>query len=520
MKNVTRIDKVDLSIFKKTRVAAYCRVSTDSEEQDLSLETQRNHYESYINSKIEWEYAGVYYDDGISGTKTAKREGLKKLMEDCEKGLIDLILTKSISRFSRNTADCLELVRKLLNYDVYIIFEKENINTGSMESELMLAVLASMAESESLSISENEKWSIKRKFQNGTYIIAYPPYGYANVDGEMVVVPEQAEIVKEMFDDCLDGMSTHSIATKLNQKGIPSRKGGKWTAGTVNGILSNEKYTGDALFQKTFTDECFKRKRNYGECEQYYCENHHEPIISHETFEKAQIAIKQRGIEKGNHSEDTSKYQNRYAMSGKIKCGECGKSFKRRFHYSTKGKSTIAWCCSGHLEDVNSCSMKSIRDDDFKRTFLTMMNKLQFGNDLVLKPLLISLTTCNSKKTDNSVADIEKEMENNEEQRKQINVLLAKGYLDRAVFQNAHNRLMTEYEHLVSQRNLILRMDESGYTIEQKLKELVDFLNKSEPFTEYDDSLFDRFIEKAKVLSREEIEFEFKFGLKLKERID
>ena len=164
--------------------------------------------------------------------------------------------------------------------------------------------------------------------------------------------------------------------------------------------------------------------------------------------------------------------------------------------------------------------MKSIRDDDFKRTFLTMMNKLQFGNDLVLKPLLISLTTCNSKKTDNSVADIEKEMANNEEQRKQINVLLAKGYLDRAVFQNAHNRLMTEYEHLISQRNLILRMDESGYTIEQKLKELVDFLNKSEPFTEYDDSLFDRFIEKAKVLSREEIEFEFKFGLKLKERID
>ena len=244
----------------KLRVAAYCRVSTDSEEQELSLETQRNHYESYINSKIEWEYAGVYYDDGISGTKTAKREGLKKLMEDCEKGLIDLILTKSISRFSRNTADCLELVRKLLNYDVYIIFEKEYINTGSMESELMLAVLASMAESESLSISENEKWSIKRKFQNGTYIIAYPPYGYANVDGEMVVVPEQAEIVKEMFDDCLDGMSTHSIATKLNQKGIPSRKGGKWTAGTVNGILSNEKYTGDALFQKTFTDECFKRK--------------------------------------------------------------------------------------------------------------------------------------------------------------------------------------------------------------------------------------------------------------------
>lgn len=171
MKNVTRIDQVDLSIFKKTRVAAYCRVSTDSDEQELSLETQRNHYESYIKANSEWEYAGIYCDEGISGTKTAKREGLKKLMEDCEKGLIDLVLTKSISRFCRNTTDCLELVRKLLNYEVYIVFEKENIHTGSMESELMLAILASMAESESVSISENEKWSIRKRFRNGTYII-------------------------------------------------------------------------------------------------------------------------------------------------------------------------------------------------------------------------------------------------------------------------------------------------------------------------------------------------------------
>jgi len=520
VKNVTKIDQVDLSIFKKTRVAAYCRVSTDSEEQELSLETQRNHYESYIKSNNEWEYAGVYYDEGISGTKTAKREGLKKLMEDCEKGLIDLVLTKSISRFSRNTTDCLELVRKLLKYDVYIIFEKEDIHTGSMESELMLAVLASMAESESRSISENEKWGVKKRFQNGTYVISYPPYGYANVDGEMVIVPEQAEIVKEMFDDCLAGLSTKSIAVKLNQKDIPSRKGGKWTAGTVNGMLSNEKYTGDALFQKTFTDENFKRKRNYGERERYYCQNHHEAIISHETFEKVQSIMKQRGLEKGNCSKDTSKYQKRYAMSGKIKCGECGRSFKRRFHYTSHGRKYIAWCCVGHLDDADACSMKFIRDDDVKSAFLTMMNKLQFGNDLVLKPLLMSLTASNSRKTSHSVADLEKKMVNNEEQRKQMNLLLTKGYLSGTVFQTAHHKLVREYEYLIGQRDLILRLNDSGYTMEQKLKELVDFLNKAEPFTEYDDSLFERFIEKAKVLSRDEIEFEFKFGLKLKERMD
>lgn len=520
MKNVTKINQVDFSFFKKTRVAAYCRVSTDIDEQELSLDTQRKHYESYIKSNSEWEYAGIYYDDGISGTKTAKRDGLLKLIEDCEKGLIDLVITKSISRLSRNTTDCLALVRKLLNYDVYIIFEKENIHTGSMESELMLAILASMAESEVRSISENEKWSIKKRFQNGTYIFSYPPYGYTNVDGEMVIVPEQAEIVKQIFADCLAGKSTHIIAKELNERGIPSRKGGKWTGGTINGILTNEKYIGAALYQKTYTDENFKRKRNYGEEEQYYCEDHHEPIIDKDTFEKAKEAIRQRGLEKGNCSEDTSKYQNRYAMSGKIKCGECGRSFKRRYHYISHGKSYNAWCCGGHLEDSKSCSMKYIREDDLKRVFLTMMNKLRFGNDLVLKPLLISITTSSSKKNANSVEDIEKEMKSNEEQRKQLNVLLTKGYLERPVFAEAHNKLVMEYEHLTAKRDLLFRMDNAGYTMEQALKELVDFLNSAEPFTEWDDSLFERFIEKVKVITREEVEVEFKCGLKLRERID
>lgn len=520
MKNVTKIDQIDFSVFRKTRVAAYCRVSTDSDEQELSLDTQKNHYESYIKANSEWEYAGVYYDDGVSGTNTAKRDGLLRLVEDCEKGLIDLVITKSISRFSRNTTDCLALVRKLLNYDVYIVFEKENINTGSMESELMLAVLASMAESESRSISENEKWSVKKRFKNGTYIFSYPPYGYANVNGEMVIVPEEAEIVKQIFADCLAGMSANRIARKLSENGIPSRKGGKWNPGTIHGILKNEKYIGAALYQKTFTDENFKRKRNYGEEEQYYCENHHEPIIDKDTFEKAKEALRQRGLEKGNCTEDTSKYKNRYAMSGKIKCGECGKSFKRRHHYISHGRSYNAWCCGSHLEDSKSCSMRYIRDDDLKRTFLTMMNKLRFGNDLVLKPLLISITTNNFKKNANSVEDIENEMKNNEEQREQLNTLLTNGYLERPVFTEAHNKLVMEYEHLKAKRNLLFRLDKEGYTMEQALKELVDFLNGAEPFTEWDESLFERFIEKVKVITREEVEFEFKCGLKLKERID
>ncbi|MCD3207387.1 recombinase family protein, partial [Clostridium botulinum C] len=288
MKRITKIINTKvLSVKKKIRVAAYCRVSTASDEQLISLDAQKVHYENYIKANDEWEYAGLYFDEGVTGTKKEVRSGLLSLIADCKKGMIDLVITKSISRFCRNTTDCLEIVRKLLDLNVYINFEKENLNTGSMESELMLSILSSLAESESVSISENEKWSIKKRFQNGTYIISYPPYGYANINGEMVIVPEQAEVVKQIFTDTLAGKSTHTIAKELNELGVKSKKGSKWTSGTINAIIRNEKYTGDVIFQKTYTDSSFNRHTNYGEQDQYLCTAHHEAIIDHEVFNKA-----------------------------------------------------------------------------------------------------------------------------------------------------------------------------------------------------------------------------------------
>ena len=307
MKKITKIkENENVGTAKKIRVAAYCRVSTASDEQLISLEAQKAHYETYIKANTEWEFAGLYYDEGISGTKTAKREGLLSMLKDCERGLIDYIITKSISRFARNTTDCLTMVRRLLELDIPVFFEKENINTASMESELMLSILSGLAESESASISQNSKWSVKNRFKNGTFIISYPPYGYANVDGEMVIVPEQAEVVKRIFADTLAGKSTHVIAREMNAEGIPPKKGKNWTPGAINGILKNEKYTGDVIFQKTYTDSSFNRHTNYGEYDQYLCEGHHEPIISHEDFDKANELLQQRGKEKGN-GKDTAK---------------------------------------------------------------------------------------------------------------------------------------------------------------------------------------------------------------------
>ena len=346
MKRVTKIDHTADASSKnrKLRVAAYCRVSTDSDAQLESLEAQRAHYEKYIMSRDDWEFAGLYYDEGITGTKKEKRPELMRLMADCAARNIDFVITKSISRFSRNTADCLELVRTLQNLGIPIYFEKENINTGAMESELFLAVLSSMAEGESSSIAENSKWSVVRRFQNGTFKLSTPPYGYEWNGEEMVVNPEQAQVVKRIFAETLSGKGSEAIAAGLNADGIPAQKGTHWSSTTIRGMLENEKYIGDAIFQKTFTDGQFNRHRNIGQKEQYLATDHHEAIISREDFEAAAALVAQRAAEKGA-VKGSRKYQNRYCFSGKIICGECGGTFKRRIHTSTGGQ-YAAWCCT------------------------------------------------------------------------------------------------------------------------------------------------------------------------------
>ena len=301
------------------------------------------------------------------GCEYTTRPSLLRMMEDCKHGLIDYVVTKSVSRLARNTADFLTIVRTLLDLGIPIYFEKENIDTGSMENELMLSIMSSIAESESFSISENNKWSIQRKFKNGTYKCSYPPYGYDwdKKNGEMVVNPEQAEIVKYIFAQTLAGVGTHDIAKDLMAKGVPTKKGGKWTGHTVNGIIRNEKYTGDCLFQKTYTDSSFVRRRNLGELDQYYVEDHHEAIISREDYEAANDVIDRRRQEKGIEL-DNGKYQNRYPLSGKVICGECGGTFKRKT-YTHK----VVLACTQHIDDIRNTSVR-IPDGNL-RVFMLMM---------------------------------------------------------------------------------------------------------------------------------------------------
>lgn len=386
MKRITKIEQ-NKQLFSKRKVAAYCRVSTGEDAQLLSLETQKAHYESWIKANAEWEYVGLYYDEGISGTKKDSRPALMRMMKDCEHGLIDYVVTKSISRFARNTGDTLELVRRLLAINVPIFFEKENIDTGKMESELLLSIMSSIAESESVSISENIKWSTRNRYKNGTFKISYPPYGYDwdKEKGEMVINPEQAEVVKYIFKQTLLGVGTLDIAKDLIRRGVPSKKKGNWTATTVAGIVRNEKYTGACLFQKTYTDDNFNRHFNHGERDQYYMEEHHEAIVTNEEYDAANAVLDRRRDEKGITAEN-SKYLKRYPLSGKVRCGECGGKMKRKT-YSYK----VVFACSTHIHDKTGCSMKDIRYEAVEAAFATLMNKLIFSRRNVLAPFYEAL---------------------------------------------------------------------------------------------------------------------------------
>ena len=516
MKRITKIEEKNPEI-RKIRVAAYCRVSTASEEQLISLDAQKAHYEEYIKTNNEWEYAGLYYDEGVLGTKKEHREGLLKLIADCEKDLIDMIITKSISRFSRNTTDCLEMVRKLMNLNVVVFFEKENLNTGQMESELMLSILSSLAENESVSISENNKWSIQKRFQNGTYIIGYPPYGYRNENGEMVIVSEQAEIVRKIFADTLSGKSTHTIAKELNEQGTVSKRGGKWTSGTIISILHNEKYTGDVIFQKTYTDSRFNRHINNGECDCYLFRSHHEAIISHELYEKANEIMNERGREKGN-GENTHRYQNRYGFSRKIKCGECGSVFKRRTHYKPSGD-YVAWSCKNHIENKDACSMKYITDDALKLAFLTMMNKLIFACKKMLTPMFRNLQEYYDKEYLLQIQEYEMKLEKNIEQRQVLASLMSSGLLEPALFNKENNTLILEEQRLHEEKDKLIYSVSGDRIKAETLQKLIKCVSGREFLTEYDDELFVAHIDHVTVVSRTEVVFSLKCGLNLRERL-
>ena len=509
-----KIKKIEAqpAVVKKLRVAAYCRVSTENEDQKESLEAQREHYESWIRMHDDWECAGVFYDFGISGTKADAREGLQALLYACRTGSVDYVLTKSISRFSRNTSDCLSLVRELLSYNIPIYFEKENIDTGSMESELILSVLSSMAQSESESISKNVKWSVKKRMEEGTFVFGYLPYGYTkDAAGNMVIDPVESEIVRLIFDLALNGMGTYKIAQLLDKKKVPTRKGGKWSGSTVKGILVNEKYYGAAAFQKTYTDSNFRRHNNHGEVDSFIAEDHHEAIISKEVFDRVQVMI-QKHIDEHGIVKDMGKYHNKYPFSGIIICGECGGKFKRQTQ-----SGGIAWACSKHLYNKDACSMMFIKDEAIKAAFVTMMNKLIFGCKQVLVPYYDALRLADTDESLQGILDLKNELQRNSDRKNDLRKLRVKGFLDAAMYNQELRRVEMESEEIRAKMKCIDRAGENGDI--KETKKLLRFAESAEMLTEFSDELFTEYVDSIIVYTRTCIGFRLRCGLTLKEEV-
>ncbi|WP_298527923.1 recombinase family protein [uncultured Ruminococcus sp.] len=509
-----KIKKIEAqpAVVKKLRVAAYCRVSTENEDQKESLEAQREHYESWIRMHDDWECAGVFYDFGISGTKADVREGLQALLYACRTGSVDYVLTKSISRFSRNTSDCLSLVRELLSYNIPIYFEKENIDTGSMESELILSVLSSMAQSESESISKNVKWSVKKRMEEGTFVFGYLPYGYTkDAAGNMVIDPVESEIVRLIFDLALNGMGTYKIAQLLDKRKVPTRKGGKWSGSTVKGILVNEKYYGAAAFQKTYTDSNFRRHNNHGEVDSFIAEDHHEAIISKEVFDRVQVMI-QKHIDEHGIVKDMGKYHNKYPFSGIIICGECGGKFKRQTQ-----SGGIAWACSTHLYNKDACSMMFIKDEAIKAAFMTMMNKLIFGCKQVLVPYYDALRLADTDESLQGILDLKNELQRNSDRKNDLRKLRVKGFLDAAMYNQELRRVEMESEEIRAKMKCIDRAGENGDI--KETKKLLRFAESAEMLTEFSDDLFTEYVDSIIVYTRTCIGFRLRCGLTLKEEV-
>ena len=519
MKTITKIDtnQAAANSGKQLRVAAYCRVSTDSDEQLESLDEQKKHYESYIQAHESWNFAGLYYDEGISGTKKEKRSELMRLLSDCEAGRIDYIITKSISRFARNTTDCLEMVRKLLKINVPVYFEKENINTASMESELVLAVLSSIAENESVSISGNEKWSVKQRFQSGTYKLNPPPYGYRWNGEQLEIHSDEAVIVKRIFADFLSGKGVTHIARELDSEKISPARGKRWRQSSILRILKNENYTGSAVFQKTFTDESFHRCVNYGQVDKYLVANHHERIISKEDFDAAAALIDKHAAEK-NVTKGSHKYQLRYCFSGKIICGECGATFKHRTHRAG-GEPYEAWCCSNHIYNKESCSMKFIRDEDLKFAFVTMLNKLVFGHKLILKPYLLTLRNSSTDSSIQRIQQLRLLIEQNTGQQETLKRLMANGFIDRALFGRELNAIMAQTDEYRTEIDMLSNSVTGDGAKLKETERLIKLVERGRMFTEFDSDLFTKLVDHIYVFSRGEVGFALKCGLTLKERI-
>ena len=520
------------SVRRQLRVAAYCRVSTDDEEQLTSYEAQKNYYTDKIMTNPNWTMAGIFADEGITGTSARKRPEFLKMIHQCKQKKIDLVLVKSISRFARNTVDCLNYIRALRQLGIAVIFEKENINTLDSDSEMIITMMGAFAQAESESMSQNIRWGKRQAMREGKAHLNFSHlYAYEKgPDGKPKIIPEQAEVVRRIYKAFLAGQSLRMIRAWLEEEKIPNVQGGDtWFTSTIRGILSNEKYCGDVLHQKTFVSDCIERKhlRNTGQLPMYLIQDHHEGIVSRDTFLAAQAELARRisGKAPSRNKAPTGRscYSAKYALTERLFCGECGTAY-RRCAWTKRGKKRVVWRCASRV-DYGSRYCKdspTLDEKPLQEAILAAINQAMSRKDELVAQIedAMWMELVPAPGTAMSISDIDRRIGELEQEFRELFAASREegGYLKHAdIFKQISDDMIS----LKEKRASLLERQNSDTTVDWRIRGALDVLNaSSEAITEWDESMIRQLVDSVKVLSADRILVRLRGGVEIEQTVE
>jgi site-specific DNA recombinase len=499
----------------KRRAAAYARVSTDSEEQLTSYEAQVDYYTKFIKERADWEFIKVYTDEGISATNTKRRDGFNQMIADALAGQIDLIITKSVSRFARNTVDSLVTVRQLKEKGVEVYFEKENIYTLDSKGELLITIMSSLAQEESRSISENVTWGQRKRMADGKVSLPYGQFlGYKKgEDGNLVLNEKEAVIVRRIFALFLEGYSPYKIAKTLTADAIlsPGKKS-KWNAATVRRMLENEKYKGDALLQKSYTTDFLtkKKKTNEGEIPQYYVKNNHEAIIDPAVFDIVQIELE-------NRSPGPNRRSGVSIFSSRIKCGQCGSWYGSKVWHSTSKYRRTIYQCNRKYDSDNQCRTPHLDEERIKKLFISAVNKLLSERDEILGNFeLIKATVFDTTDLEKEQAELQNELEVVAGMIQQAIGENAHFALDQGEYQERYNGLVDRFDLAKARHTAVTEEITGKQTRLSTINAFLYTLRKQDNLlTEFDEKLWCSLVDYATVYDKDDVRFTFKDGTEI-----
>ena len=499
---------------RKLRVAAYARVSSNSEDQLHSFAAQNAYYTELITGNPEWEFVDVYADEGITGTSAEKRDDFQRLLKDCRRGRIDKVLTKSTARFARNTSESLMAVRELRDLGIGVCFEEQGIDTAQMSGELLTAIFSMMAQKESESISENIRWTYQKKMKKGCFITCKAPFGYRLVGGGLEIVEAEAEIIRLIFQRYLNGRSMEDIAKEITRYGIPTRdKTPYWQTTSIHYILHNEKYAGDSLSQKTYTTRTLPHRkiRNRGVYDQYFVPDSHPAIVDRKVFEQVQELLKQKGAAIRPKSGVT------YPWTGTVICGNCGFAFKRK----KSRESAAYWTCRLHDKTPDKCQITQIPESEFERAFLRLYYKLRHHGMPVLSQLLTDLQTAQNRKLlwSLDIVELNKQITDITRQERLLAELKQQGLVDPDIYLTRSNTLAEQLRTAKLEKERFLESEEDQTIRQTQL--LLEVLEDGPEFLEaFEEELFSELVAKIIVENNECLRFRLANGLELTEPIE